>query len=287
MLSAIRARMRATAARLRLPLRGRVWRGESGNWMGAGIGSSIDFQDHRPYQPGDDPRYIDWRTYARTDQYTMKLFREEVSPRVDVALDISASMFFDDAKRERALELFYFCAESALQAGASLRCCVVSETGSAPWPVDASPRELDLARLAATPPEPRPPALARVPWRQGSLRAVISDLLFPGSPEPLLALLAANKGRGVVFAPYCAAEDAPDLGGNVELVDCETRARRVQHFDAGLAQRYARGYERHFAIWREHCRRHAVLHARVAAGIDFQEALRQEALRSGAVELSH
>jgi uncharacterized protein (DUF58 family) len=286
MLVAIRGRMRVTAARLRLPLRSRVWRGASGNWMGAGTGSSIDFQDHRQYQPGDDPRYIDWRTYARTDHYTMKLFREEVSPRVDIALDISASMFFEDAKRERALELFYFCVESAVQAGASTRCYAVSEMESVPSPLDSLPRDVDMARLASNPPQPRPPALSRVPWRQGALRALISDLLFAGSPEPLLALLAANNGRGVIFAPYSPAEAEPDLSGNVELIDCETQARRVQHCDAGLAQRYALGYERHFAIWREHCRRHAVLHARVAGGIDFQEALRDEALRSGAVELT-
>ena len=89
-------------SRVRLPFRNRTWRGDGGNWQGAGVGSSIDFQDHRPYLPGDDPRYIDWQAYARTGVYSMKLYREEVSPRVDVALDVSASMFFDDEKRQRA-----------------------------------------------------------------------------------------------------------------------------------------------------------------------------------------
>ena len=118
-LRAVRTRMQVAAARVRLPFRHRTWRGEGGNWQGAGVGSSIDFQDHRPYLPGDDPRYIDWQAYARTGHYSMKLYREEVSPRVDVALDVTASMFFDDAKRERALELFFFCVESALQAGSA------------------------------------------------------------------------------------------------------------------------------------------------------------------------
>src|ERR1700761_9106351 len=110
-------RMGAVAEHLRLPFRSRSWRGQAGNWLGAGTGSSIDFQDHRPYLPGDDPRYIDWRAYARTGQYIMKLYREEVSPLLDLVLDVSASMALGERKRRRALELFAFCAQSARRSG--------------------------------------------------------------------------------------------------------------------------------------------------------------------------
>ncbi len=290
-LRAIQGRMQAAARRVRLPLRHRVWRGEGGNWQGAGIGSSIDFQDHRPYLPGDDPRYIDWQAYARTGHYSMKLYREEVSPRVDVALDVSESMLFDDAKRERALELFFFCAESALQSGSSLRCHAVGPADSVPWTPGAALREADWKRIAGAQPPmtgtPAPPALARVPWRQGSLRVLVSDLLFPGSPEPHLSQLAVAKGRGVVFAPFCRAEAEPDARGNVELIDCETGARRTQRVDDDLCARYRRGYGRHFEIWKEYARRYAVLTARVSADTDFHVAMRAEALPTGAIELTH
>lgn len=291
-LHAIRGRMRGAAGRLRLPLRHRTWRGESGNWQGAGIGSSIDFQDHRPYLPGDDPRYIDWQAYARTGHYTMKLYREEVSPRVDVALDVSDSMFFDDAKRERALELFFFCVESALGTGAALRCHAVGRADSVPWVPDAALRESERTRaagLAVTPDtrSPAPPALARVPWRPGALRMLISDLLFPGSPESLLALLAATKGRGVVLAPYCRAEADPDLNGNVELTDCETGSQRTQRIDDHLLARYRQSYGRHFEMWKDHARRYAVVTARVSADTDFHDALQADALPAGAIELAH
>src|SRR4051794_30985311 len=105
-------RMKSASEHLGLPFRSRTWRGQAGAWVGVGSGSSIDFQDHRPYLPGDDPRYIDWRAYARTGHYIMKLYREEVSPLVDLVLDASASMFFDSAKAHRTLELFAFAAES-------------------------------------------------------------------------------------------------------------------------------------------------------------------------------
>ena len=44
------------ARRFRLPFARQAWRGAAGGWQGSGAGSSIDFQDHRAYVPGDDPR---------------------------------------------------------------------------------------------------------------------------------------------------------------------------------------------------------------------------------------
>ncbi len=95
------------AARLRLPLRTRTWQGQAGEFSGGGTGSSLDFQDQRAYAPGDDPRHINWQAYARTGSYTMKLFREEVRPVVDLILDASESMFFDEKKSARVAELFW------------------------------------------------------------------------------------------------------------------------------------------------------------------------------------
>src|SRR5687767_2026320 len=60
-LPAIHGRMKALAAVARLPLRRGQWSGVTGSVLGQGTGSSIDFQDHRPYLPGDDPRHINWQ----------------------------------------------------------------------------------------------------------------------------------------------------------------------------------------------------------------------------------
>src|SRR4051812_9725171 len=60
--------------------------------MGARAGSSLEFRDHRGYEPGDDLRHVDWDAYARSDQLTVKLFREEVTPHLDVLVDGSKSM---------------------------------------------------------------------------------------------------------------------------------------------------------------------------------------------------
>lgn len=56
------------------------------------LGMSIDFAEHRAYQPGDDIRRIDWRLYARTDRYFVKQFEADTNANFNVLLDVSASM---------------------------------------------------------------------------------------------------------------------------------------------------------------------------------------------------
>lgn len=55
-------------------------------------GRSAEFLDHRPYQVGDDLRYVDWAAYARSDKLYTKLYAAERDARVLLALDTSASM---------------------------------------------------------------------------------------------------------------------------------------------------------------------------------------------------
>jgi len=55
-------------------------------------GSSLEFADHKPYSPGDDPRLIDWKAFAKTDRYTIKQFEDETNVRAIMLLDSSASM---------------------------------------------------------------------------------------------------------------------------------------------------------------------------------------------------
>ena len=58
------------------------------------MGLSLDFAEHRSYQPGDDIRRIDWRAYGRTDRYYVKEYEADTNAAVVFALDASASMDF-------------------------------------------------------------------------------------------------------------------------------------------------------------------------------------------------
>jgi uncharacterized protein (DUF58 family) len=274
--------MRAVAERLALPFKLGL-RGSHGSVAGAGIGSSIDFQDHRPYVPGDDPRHIDWHAYARSGHYTMKLYREEVRPLADLVVDASPSMFLDEEKSWRTLELAWFCLESALRSGASVRLFSINGSAVTVHEPQAGWKFPDESRSLSS---PQAPDVSRIPWRAASLRVFISDLLYPMEPGSLMALLLASRGRSVLLAPYSETEANPNWLGNTELLDCESAERRELRFDMKELQAYSAIYLAHFSLWRLEARRCGIAFARVAAGRPFVEALSAEGIPAAAVELA-
>jgi hypothetical protein len=275
------------AHRFRLPFSRQAWRGAAGGWQGAGAGSSIDFQDHRAYVPGDDPRHLHWAAYARTGQLTMKLYRAEVSPMVDLMVDASASMRAG-RRAARTEALVAFCLESAVRAGAPARLhsvngrrvrMVSTERARAEgwWPAQASAGDESAVG---------PEAPGALPWRSGAMKIWVSDLLFPGEPGPILNAMAAGGGCALVFSPLLEEESDLDERGNVELVDREGGGTRRQRIDDALAQRYRAAYARHFALWGEAARRAAVGFARVRCGGTLAGALSAEARAQGVVEVA-
>jgi uncharacterized protein (DUF58 family) len=64
----------------------------AGRHRSAWHGSSIDFAEHRPYQPGDELRTIDWRAFARTDRLLIRRFHDDRQLPLALIIDGSASM---------------------------------------------------------------------------------------------------------------------------------------------------------------------------------------------------
>jgi uncharacterized protein (DUF58 family) len=58
------------------------------------LGHSTEFAEHRPYQPGDDLRRLDWRVYGRTDRFYVKEYEADTNVSVLIAVDVSRSMDF-------------------------------------------------------------------------------------------------------------------------------------------------------------------------------------------------
>ena len=61
-------------------------------------GFSVEFAEHRLYNPGESTRYIDWKLFARTDKLFIKKFEEETNLRCQILIDNSSSMYFPDSK---------------------------------------------------------------------------------------------------------------------------------------------------------------------------------------------
>lgn len=276
----------AAAGRVRLPLRSRVWKGQAGEFTGGGTGSSMDFQDHRAYSPGDDPRHINWQAYARTGSYTMKLFREEVRPVVDLILDASESMFFDAAKAARTAELFYLIAESSQAAGASLALHAVR--GDATLPLHSatlrSHQWLETARKLPATDAAKAPDLTRLPLRANAIRVFLSDLLFAADPEPILRHLSQRHGSVVIFSPFLESEARPEWSGNYEFIDPERNSHHPHRIEPATLRRYQEAYVNHFALWKQHARRHQTAFARIPAEEDLASVLFREAVPAGALE---
>ena len=57
-------------------------------------GFSVEFTEYRQYSVGDDPRFLDWRLYARSDRYYIKKFEDETNLRCHLLVDNSRSMQF-------------------------------------------------------------------------------------------------------------------------------------------------------------------------------------------------
>lgn len=74
-------------------------------------GFSTEFSHHRAYSPGDELRHMDWRVYARTDRYYLKLFEAETDFTAHLLLDASSSMSYGSNSVTK-LEYAFFLAAS-------------------------------------------------------------------------------------------------------------------------------------------------------------------------------
>lgn len=57
-------------------------------------GFSVEFTEYRPYSPGEDTRYLDWRLLARSDRFYLKKFEDETNLRCHLLIDQSRSMSY-------------------------------------------------------------------------------------------------------------------------------------------------------------------------------------------------
>src|SRR6267378_614064 len=64
-------------------------------------GFSVEFVQHRQYVPGDDIRYIDWKSYGRSERYTIKQYEQETNFIGHLLVDASRSMLYGDGETNK------------------------------------------------------------------------------------------------------------------------------------------------------------------------------------------
>ena len=61
-------------------------------------GFSVEFAEHRSYEPGDEIKHIDWKLFGKTDRLYVKRYEEETNLRAYIILDTSKSMLYSSAE---------------------------------------------------------------------------------------------------------------------------------------------------------------------------------------------
>jgi hypothetical protein len=64
-------------------------------------GFSVEFAEHKSYNPGDSIKNIDWKLYGKTEKLYTKRYEEETNLRCNIVLDISSSMYYPAAKENK------------------------------------------------------------------------------------------------------------------------------------------------------------------------------------------
>jgi len=227
----------------------------AGLQLGRQSGASLEFRDHRDYQPGDDLRRIDWNAFARSDRLTVKLYREEISPHLDVVLDGSRSMALEStAKARAAVGLAAAFAVAAENAGYShnawlARARVEPVANGSNRPTLWRSLALDFSGAPAE-------AFTRTSsgFRRQGMRVLISDLLWLGEPTAVLQSLAHGAASLVVAQTLASVDADPPERGRVRLLDSETDERREIFIDDGAIRRYRDALARHQQNWHRACR---------------------------------
>lgn len=187
------AELRELLRARQLVVRRPVWGQRPGRHTAARAGLGLDFRDHRPYVPGDDPRRLDWRAVARRERLVLRRTESEDELSVSLLLDGGAGMGYGEGPQQKlryahaiAGGLAWLAHRQGDPVGLTLG-RMQAVDASLVRPRTGRERLTALAlRMADAPPQGRCPwssllaAVApRLPAR--SLVVLLSDLLDPGT----------------------------------------------------------------------------------------------------------
>jgi uncharacterized protein (DUF58 family) len=248
----------------RSPVGGRV-----GERLGSATGSSLEFQDYRPYVPGDDLRHVDWSAYARSELLAVRLYREEVAPRIDLVLDISRSMGVTGQKLRAYGELAGLLACACASSVADSR--IITASAVHPYPLRLPE---DIERVLTCDAALSAIEEVHLPFRRRSLRIVVSDFLFPHDADVLVSRLARDGAWLAIVQLTLREEAEPEVEGGRRLVDVEGRGELDLVIDRAAVDDYRARFGRLRLGLSRACRRAGARFAPVVAGTPVREVAR-------------
>ncbi len=147
-------------------------------------GYGLDYEESRPYQSGDDPRYMNWALTARTGELHMKVYREERRPGVFILIDRRASMRFGTRTKlkvtqaARAATCITF---AALQRHASVGGAILNAASPSPLWVKESSDDHDTLAFIHAATTACPPTASADEADFGHILNILQALIIPGT----------------------------------------------------------------------------------------------------------
>ncbi len=191
-------------------------------------GFSRDFFQHRPYVPGDDPRTLDWKAYARFDRFYVREFESENLFATRIILDQSRSMLFrsdgNPSKWDYACRLAMALSWTLLSQGDAVGLMTISDRLEMEIPPRPGFPRLEILdeRLSQTnplgmsAPETALP-LAASKIKKRSLIVFISDLM--GETEQFIkGIISLKTGRNDVVVFHVLDPRERDLNFEVPVI---------------------------------------------------------------------
>jgi uncharacterized protein (DUF58 family) len=231
-------------------------------------GFSAEFTEYRPYSPNDDPRYLDWRVYARSDRYFVKKFEEETNLRCHLLVDGSRSMTYGSLRHPKAEYAATLAATLAYfldRQGDAVGLLTFDEQIREYLPARHRPGHLRHLMLALQKPAIGQATDLTVPLqrivelvRKRGLMVLLSDCLAPiDRLEPHLVALAAAGHEVIVFQILDPAELTLRFTDASLFQDLESG--QVRFIDPEAVRRgYQRRLESHWTALRAIGHRHAI-----------------------------
>ena len=218
-------------ARLRqLVIAPRMARGDRGFGLHASRsrGAGIEFAQYRPYEPGDEPRQVDWKLYARSDRWFVREAERDSPLTLWTVIDASASMAQGDGARpgwsrlDAARGLAAAIMDVALRQGDRFGLATVGGEGLSLQPAAAGARHRDrclfaLGSVPACGGWPSMAALAPLHGRVAALDLVllVTDGFDDGGLDLALRLASARREVLVIRVLTAEERDFPFAGGHL------------------------------------------------------------------------
>jgi uncharacterized protein (DUF58 family) len=246
-------------------------------------GFSVEFTEYRPYTPGDDVRFLDWRLYARSDRDYVKKFEDETNLRCHLVVDQSRSMAYGSggfSKSEYGATLAATLASFLFAQGDAVGLVPFAGTVGEPLPARNRPGHLRrILHALERPSEGQATAIGRALDQVGErlqrrgMVVLISDLLAPPAEleRPLGALRAAGHEL-VIFQILDPAELTLQLEGPARLRDLES-GRELFVDPATARPAYRKALDAHLGALRATCARLGVEHHLVPTDRPLERAL--------------